>query len=95
MSANEDIIPLSPNDFTYFEMVKMVVIRAKEIEENNSPPLIEIGDITDSKKIATLEFEAGVIPYILIRSVPSTNRDSNYKEEKRYALNNSSIFQTR
>jgi len=69
---------LKPEEYTNFEQISLITKRAEDIELRDHPPLIEIGDVTDSKIIALMEFKKGVLPYILIREFP----DGSQKEYK-------------
>ena len=63
---------------TKFEVTRILGLRAQQIEMGNQP-LIEIpNNIIDSKNIAELEYEKGVIPFIIRRFLP----DGKYEDWK-------------
>lgn len=54
------------NKFTKYEKARVIGTRATQIA-NNAKPMIDIGDEIDDVNIATLEYEAGILPIYVIR----------------------------
>jgi DNA-directed RNA polymerase subunit K/omega len=67
---NDNIIYLNPSELTLFERTELISVRSIELQKNKEP-LVEIADITDPIKIAIMEFSKGVIPYTIVRKLPS------------------------
>lgn len=67
---------------TNFEKARLIAIRAHQIA-NNSPPLVDIDDIMDVEeidpiKIASREYDAGILPLYVIRSMPDGTIEKIY-----------------
>ncbi|MDT7892444.1 MAG: DNA-directed RNA polymerase subunit K [Thermoproteota archaeon] len=59
-------MPLSSKEIRY-ERARIIGIRAMQLLQG-AEPLIEVpSDVTDPIKIATLEFEAGKLPFVIKR----------------------------
>lgn len=65
-----NIVYLNPSDLTLFERTELISVRSIDLQKDKEP-LVEIGDITDTVKIAIMEFWKGVIPYTLVRKSPN------------------------
>ncbi len=55
---------------TKFEIARIIGVRATQLEQG-APPMIDIGDLTDSLSIATAEYEQKTIPFVIIRTYPN------------------------
>lgn len=76
---NEKVIPVNTNEapvevvrhrkLSLFEKARIIGIRAMQLS-NDAPPLIDIGDEIDFVRIATKEYEAGILPLSIVRKYP-------------------------
>jgi DNA-directed RNA polymerase I, II, and III subunit RPABC2 len=58
---------------TKYEKARIIGTRAVLISQG-SPPMIDIGTMTDIIAIATAEYEQNKIPFVLIRKMPNGTR---------------------
>ena len=58
---------------TRYEKAKIIGVRATQIA-NGSKPLVNINGIYDCYKIALKEFETGMIPLNIIRTLPNLQK---------------------
>ena len=69
---------------TNFEKIKILAVRAEQIE-NNCPVLIDVpSNITSSREIAELEFKQKKIPFIVRRCIGTEHEDWKLSEFLNY-----------
>jgi DNA-directed RNA polymerase subunit K len=61
--------------YTRYEKAKIIGARALQIAYG-APPLIETNEI-DPLKIAEIEFEKGLIPFVVVRKFSDHGQDNN------------------